>query len=91
MLPENVALTDGQLQLFKLILQKGLPNQAPVNMQGDQNQFANGKVNITINQTGATPDLENITSPVDGIRRGQAEKVNTISFNRPEVIEHDDN
>ena len=91
MLPENVALTDGQLQLFKLILQKGLPNQAPVNMQGDQNQFANGKVNITINQTGPTPDLENITSPIDGIRRGQAEKVNTISFNRPEVIEHDDN
>jgi len=60
-------------------------------MQGEQNPLASGKVNITINQTGPSVDLENITSPVDGVRRGQAEKVNTISFNRPELIEHDDN
>lgn len=91
MLPEDVAMTDGQLQLFKLILQKGLPNQAPVNMQGEQNHLGTGKVAITINQTGPSVDLEGITSSVDGIRRGQAEKVNTISFNRPDVVEHDDN
>jgi hypothetical protein len=91
MLPEDVAMTDGQLQLFKLILQKGLPNQAPVNMQGEQNQLGSGQVAITINQTGPSVDLEGITSSVDGIRRGQAEKVNTISFNRPDVVEHDDN
>lgn len=91
MLPEDVALTDGQLQVFKLILTKGLPNQAPVNMQGEQNAFANGKVNITINQTGPNVDLENVTSSVDGVRRGQAEKVGTVTFKRPEIIEHDDN
>ncbi|MAH25104.1 MAG: hypothetical protein CMP82_15010 [Gammaproteobacteria bacterium] len=91
MLPEEVAMTDGQLQLFKLILQKGLPNQAPVTMSGEQNQFGSGKVAITINQTGPNVDLENITSSVDGVRRGQAEKVNTISFNRPDIVDHDDN
>ena len=60
-------------------------------MSGEQNQFGSGKVAITINQTGPSVDLENITSSVDGVRRGQAEKVNTISFNRPDIVDHNDN
>ena len=63
MLPEDVAMTDGQLQLFKLILQKGLPNQAPVTMSGEQNQFGSGKVAITINQTLSLIHISEPTRP----------------------------
>lgn len=83
MVPEDRALTDGQLQLFKMVLQKGLPNQAPISMQGKQNPMESGKVNITINQTGPSVDFDNLSAPVDGIIQGRAEKVNTLSFKRP--------
>lgn len=83
MVPEDRALTDGQLQLFKMVLQKGLPNQAPISMQGKQNPMESGKVNITINQTGPSVDFDNLSAPVDGIIQGKAEKVHTLSFKRP--------
>ena len=83
MVPEDRALTDGQLQLFKMVLQKGLPNQAPVSMQGKQNPMESGKVNITINQTGPSVDFDTLSAPVYGVIQGRAEKVNTLSFKRP--------
>ena len=83
MVPEDRALTDGQLQLFKMVLQKGLPNQAPVSMQGKQNPMDSGKVNITINQTGPSVDFDTLSAPVDGVIQGRAERVNTLSFKRP--------
>ena len=83
MVPEDRALTDGQLQLFKMVLQKGLPNQAPISMQGKQNPMETGKVNITINQTGPSVDFDTLTAPIDGVIQGRAEKVNTLSFKRP--------
>jgi len=83
MVPEEVALTDGQLQLFKMVLQKGLPNQSPVSMGGKQSPMETGKVNITINQTGPSVDFDKLSTPVDGVVQGRAEKVNTLSFKRP--------
>ena len=83
MVPEDRALTDGQLQLFKMVLQKGLPNQAPVSIQGKQNPMDSSKVNITINQTGPSVDFDTLSAPVDGVIQGRAERVNTLSFKRP--------
>jgi hypothetical protein len=86
MLPEGVALTDGQLQLYKMILQKGLPNQQPVSMSGDQTQRADGKVHITINQSGPEIDFEETGSVIQGVQQGQAKQVGTLTFNKPKVV-----
>jgi hypothetical protein len=86
LVPEGAALTDGQLQLYKMILQKGLPNQQPVNMNGDQTQRADGKVHITINQSGPEIDFEQTGEVIQGVHTGQAKQVGTLSFKKPEVL-----
>ncbi len=86
MIPEKAALTDGQLQLFKMILQKGLPNQQPVNMNGDQSQKTDGKVHITINQSGPEIDFDQSGEVIQGVQQGRAKQVGTLTFKKPEVL-----
>lgn len=86
MLPEDVALTDGQLQLYKVILQKGLPNQQPISMTGDQQQKTDGKVHITINQAGPEIDFDQTGEVIDGVKKGRAQQVGTLTFKKPEEV-----
>ena len=86
MLPEDVALTDGQLQLFKMILQKGLPNQQPISMTGNQSQKTDGKVHITINQSGPEIDFEQTGNVIQGVQQGQATQVGTLTFKKPAAV-----
>lgn len=86
LVPPDVALTDGQLQMYKLILQKGLPNQQPVNINGDQTQRNEGKVHITINQSGPDIDFAESGKVIDGVQQGQASQIGTLRFKKPAVV-----
>ena len=86
LVPEKEALTDGQLQMYKLILQKGLPTQQPVSMNGDQAERADGKVHITINQSGPEIDFEQTGEVIQGVKSGKATQVGTLTFKRPEEL-----
>ena len=85
MVPADVALTEGQLQMYKMILQKALPNQQPINVNGDQSQRTDGKVHITINQSGPDIDFETTGEVIEGVQTGQASKIGTLTFKKPEV------
>ena len=71
--------------MYKMILQKALPNQQPINVNGDQSQRTDGKVHITINQSGPDIDFETTGEVIEGVQTGQASKIGTLTFKKPEV------
>lgn len=99
-LPDDVQMTPDQAAAWKVILNRLMPNFAPVRMDGreaggrdDGNPLRNGTVHVTINQSGGTPDYGSLPGSVDGvqIQHAQAQQTSRIEFRGDEqVIVHPD-
>ena len=82
-LPDGVAMTAEQLRLLQSVLDKFVPQQKPMDLDGKQTQPVR-KVSIHVATVGQAPDYEKLPGGSDGIaNQGAAKPVTTITFDKP--------
>lgn len=82
-LPDDVALTKDQLKMLQSVLDKFVPQQKPMDLDGKQVQQVR-KVSIHVNTVGQAPDYATLPGGSDGIaNQGAAKPITTITFDKP--------
>lgn len=82
-MPDDAALTDQQISILTKVLDKFLPKQKPMDLDGQQKSTTR-KVSIHVHTVGDTPDYKNIPGGADGIANaGAAKPITTITFGAP--------
>lgn len=81
-MPEGARMTDAQVRVLERLLDKFVPQQKPMDLQGKQDTGPR-KVSIFVNTVGHKPDYEKLPGGTDGLSVGAAQPTSILKFDAP--------